>query len=67
MPVPHTIVLETDDDGNLIATVEGIAGPACGDASKWLNDLGRVIEDRHTADYYADQSTGVALSLGGDW
>lgn len=48
----HTIRVEIDEEGNVAARVEGIQGPACGDISKFLDDLGTVTRDDPTADMY---------------
>jgi hypothetical protein len=48
----HTIMVEIDDDGNVAAKVEGVQGPACGDLSKFLDDLGEVTRDDPTGDYF---------------
>jgi hypothetical protein len=33
--------------------VEGVAGPACHDLTKWLRNLGDVVTDLNTGDFYA--------------
>ncbi len=48
----QTIDVKIDEQGNIEATVEGMAGPACADVSKFLDELGQVTEDQNTAEYY---------------
>jgi len=48
---PHTILIEIAPDGTLTGTVQGVAGPACTSISAWLDEIGEVTEDRHTADF----------------
>lgn len=70
MSQPHTITLTFDEEGNVEATVEGIAGPSCSEASAWLNDLGDVVEDKETPDYYTTpvaRIIGLEAGTGGDW
>ncbi len=66
---PHEIILKTDDEGNLIATVEGIKGPGCTDVSKWLDSLGNVTDHKKRTSYYATAESSVkdALAQGGCW
>lgn len=70
MPQPHEITLTFDEEGNISAVVEGIAGPSCSDASKWLDDLGNVVQDIATPDYYTTpvaRVLGLDAGTGGDW
>ena len=56
----HTLRLHFDGLGGtpmVAATVEGIVGPGCSQASAWLNNLGTVKLDLHTEDFYADEDT----------
>jgi hypothetical protein len=48
----HEIMIEISPDGEIKSEVKGVAGPDCGKLSKWLDELGNVTEDRHSADYY---------------
>jgi len=68
---PHTIEIFVKPDGEVEATVKGIKGPACGDASKFLDELGVVVEDQHTAEYFeqpVDQDHHNITGTGGrEW
>lgn len=48
---PHVIIVEIGPDGKLTSTVQGVTGKSCTTLSAWLNDLGKVEVDKHTADY----------------
>ena len=48
----HTIDVVITDDGEVKVTVQGVQGPACEDISKFLDQLGDVIEDKKTPDFY---------------
>lgn len=54
----HTITLTLDEQGQLVAKVEGIKGPACTDVTKWLQKLGEVTHDENTAEYH-EAAVGV--------
>lgn len=41
-----------DSDGNLKSTVLGVDGPACEVISEFLKELGQVVTDKKTPDYY---------------
>lgn len=49
---PHTLIVEINPDGTVTGEVKGVTGKSCSDISKWLDELGDVKEDRHTADWY---------------
>jgi hypothetical protein len=38
----------------MTAKVDGISGPACANASAWLDRLGDVRQDLKTGEYYQD-------------
>lgn len=50
--VKHKIAIEIDEEGNIAARVDGVKGPACSDISKILDDLGEVVRDEKTPEYY---------------
>ena len=58
----HTIRVEIDAEGNVAAQVEGIQGPACGDASKFLDELGVVTRDEPTAEMYQQAAEEQRIS-----
>ncbi len=64
MSQPHEILIGIDDDGNIHATVVGIDGPGCADASAWLDELGEVLKDENTAEYYASAQAADHLTIG---
>lgn len=60
----QTINVEIDEQGNVKATVEGVAGPACAEVSAFLDRLGPVEVDENTPDFY-QQTVGQAQLYGG--
>jgi hypothetical protein len=48
----HEIHISIDSKGNITGEVVGAEGPSCTSISAWLDELGKVTEDRHTADYH---------------
>ena len=59
----HTIEVVITEDGEIKATVQGVAGPACEDLSRFLDQLGEVVEDKKTPDFYqAVQSIGYVTT-----
>lgn len=69
MGIPHEIIIEYDAVGTKTVTINGIEGPACGDVSKWLDDLGEVLDDQNTEDFYATATakSPATIDLGGNW
>lgn len=61
----HTIRVEIDEEGNVAAQVEGIQGPACGDASKFLDELGVVTRDDPTAEMYQQATAADEQRISG--
>ena len=51
MKTDKFIDITIDDTGKIVAVVNGIEGPKCSDASKFLDTLGTVEVDSKTADY----------------
>ena len=49
---PHTLEIVIDADGKLTCEVKGVQGKECTNITSWLDELGEVTEDRHTADYF---------------
>ncbi len=63
---PHTIKIEISPEGEVKATVQGVKGAACTDISKFLDELGNVIEDQATAEMYEQPtSTSPYATVGG--
>ncbi|MBN1923056.1 MAG: DUF2997 domain-containing protein [Anaerolineae bacterium] len=59
------ITVTISSDGKITTVVNGIAGPSCGAATKFLEELGAVVEDRHTDEFYVAEETGTGLEVGG--
>ena len=53
MTQPHVVVMIIKPGGEIEATVEGIEGPSCEQATAWLDDLGEVTTHKRTPDFYA--------------
>jgi hypothetical protein len=63
---PHTIDIEISPQGEVRSTVQGIKGAACGDISKFLDELGNVVEDQATAELYEQPTaTSSYTTVGG--
>lgn len=60
----HQIIIEIKSDGAVTGEVKGAAGPKCTQLSKWLDELGKVVEDRKSSDYYKSDGQGVTLGTG---
>ncbi|MCG3212380.1 MAG: hypothetical protein FOGNACKC_06034 [Anaerolineae bacterium] len=60
----QTIIVDIDATGKVTAAVEGVAGPACGEISAFLDGLGIVTRDENTPDFY-QQATGQTQLYGG--
>lgn len=58
---PHNIVIEIAPDGKITGEVGGVSGSKCAPLSAWLDELGEVIEDRHTADYYRPDPQNLTI------
>lgn len=66
---PHSITLKLEEDGTLSAKVTGIQGPGCQGVTEWLAELGEVVEDKPTAEFYRMSTTSAkdTRTLGGQW
>jgi hypothetical protein len=60
----HTINIVIGEDGKIQSTIKGVAGPACKDIAKFLNNLGTLEEDKTTEDYYKKPDIGAGLQIG---
>lgn len=47
----HEIIIEIGKGGKITGTVKGVSGKTCTSLSAWLDLLGSVEVDLHTADY----------------
>lgn len=47
----HEIIIEIGKGGKITGTVKGVVGKSCTTLSEWLDLLGVVEVDKHTADY----------------
>jgi hypothetical protein len=66
-PIPqHTIQVTITETGEIKATVQGVNGPTCGQLSAFLDELGKVVEDQRTPDFYRQQAvtSGQRLTTG---
>ncbi len=60
---PHQLHLKfnaADGKPQVAATVEGIIGPGCSQASAWLNRLGHVAQDLRTNEFYQSETESDA-------
>ena len=48
----HEIEIIVGTDGKIQTKVIGVAGPSCSSLSAWLDELGEVLEDSKTPDFY---------------
>lgn len=58
---PHQIKVTIRPDGKITSEVIGVEGPACTTLSAWLDELGKIEEDRHTPDYRKQPKQGVVI------
>lgn len=58
----HVIQITITPEGKIMGEVKGVSGPRCASLSEWLNELGKVVEDRRTPDYY--RSTRQTIQTG---
>ncbi len=59
------ITVTIDDQGNITAQIEGVAGPACKDVSAFLKEMGEVTVDEETSDFYKQPVVDTAYQTGG--
>jgi len=58
----HQLILTIKPDGSMTSEVKGVSGPKCTDITKFLDQLGNVVEDKHTEDYYKQDGQGVTVN-----
>ena len=56
---PHTFQITITPEGKIIGEIKGVSGPQCASLSAWLDELGKVTEDRSTPDYHRRSSQTV--------
>ncbi len=59
------ITVTIDEQGNITARVEGVAGPACKDVSAFLKEMGEVTVDEETSDFYKQPVVDTTYQIGG--
>jgi len=64
MAKQFTIEIEIDEEGKLQATVKGIKGKKCTEASKFLDQMGTVLADQPTAEMYQQELAGQTVKQG---
>lgn len=50
----HQIIVKIKADGTMTSEVKGVNGAKCSTLSAWVNQLGQVVEDKHTEDFYKE-------------
>lgn len=58
----HQIVIDIKPDGSMTSEVKGVSGQKCATLSAWVNQLGKVVEDKHTDDYYKEDQQGISTT-----
>jgi Protein of unknown function (DUF2997) len=61
----YTIELEFDVEGNMKSVVKGVKGKACGELSKWLDELGKVTHDSDTPEARETERVQVTEKVAG--
>lgn len=59
--VNHDIVFSVDEDGNLLAQIEGVQGQGCDGLLDILAELGVVTHEEHTGDWDKPEPQGRAV------
>jgi hypothetical protein len=55
----HKIVITIEPGGRMTSEVTGAPGRKCEEVSKWLDQIGRVVEHKPTAEAHAHVSVGA--------
>lgn len=53
----HTITVTVDEEGNFLFEVKGIKGDSCQGLSQWLRDMGDVVSEDKTDEFYERNTT----------
>jgi len=53
----YTIKITVAPDGNIVSQVNGVKGKGCTDIARLVTQLGSVIEDKKTPEYYETDQT----------
>jgi len=62
----HTITVKIFPDGKITSKEEGVSGPKCKELSAFLDDLGVVVEDTNTPDFYKPDQQAITIKGGGN-
>lgn len=63
MSQPHTITITIAPNGKVTGEVKGVSGPTCTTLTAWLEEIGEVTVDRHTADYRKPEQQGLTRKV----
>ena len=68
--MPHRIIITVKPGGTMTSRVEGIHGP-CGEQTKFLDNIGKIIEHKDTPEAFEYVSESEAevdkVNTGSDW
>ena len=72
MDRPYRVIITIPPGAKGITSrVEGLPGPSCADAARWLLSFGTVTHTEDTEEAYLHETTEVSedekLKTGGDW
>jgi len=59
---PHSITVTLKLDGLIETIVDGIKGPSCEEATRWLEGLGTTIDHGNTPEFYEIDTQVVGVS-----
>ena len=58
---PHTITVTLTADGKIKTEVDGIKGPSCEEATRWLEQLGTTVDHGNTPEFYEADTQGLGV------
>ncbi len=60
----QTIEITIEEDGTIKSEVRGVEGPGCQGFSDWLTDLGNLVEETKTRDFFkgGDQTVKTRIT-----